>query len=111
MEIDIRQSRLDTVSSLASTLADQLLTEGLASGAFCPEKGEALEKATLLLEECDHPVPDIVANALAQYRHDDLRGNGTSAADETADDAGRVTGGAKGAFFRLIRSVRPAAFA
>ncbi|GLS44115.1 hypothetical protein GCM10007884_21020 [Methylobacterium brachythecii] len=111
MEIDIQQSRLATVSSLASTLADQLLTEGLASGAFCPEKGDALEKASLLLEECDHPIPDIVADALAQYRQDDLVDTDTAEAEPSAAEDGRSTGRAKGAFFRLIRSVRPAAFA
>jgi hypothetical protein len=111
VEIDIQQSRLATVSSLASTLADQLLTEGLARGTFCPEKGDALEKTSLLLEECDQPIPDIVADALAQYRQDDLIEAETAEAETSADEVGRSPGRAKGAFYRLIRSVRPAAFA
>lgn len=111
MNTGSQQSRLDTVSTLASTLADEILSERLVDGSFSAEKSDALEKASRLLEECSHPVPDIVADALAQCRRHDPIEDDTSL-DEVPFGDGRPTkGGAKGAFMRLIRSVRPAASA
>lgn len=59
--------RLSEVSRLAGELADQILTESLL-GAPSAAKVTALGEAVHLLEDCRHPVPDLVADVLSRLQ-------------------------------------------
>lgn len=55
--------RLSEVSRLAGELADQILLESML-GAPSVAKVTALDEAAHLLEDCRHPVPDLVIDVL-----------------------------------------------
>ncbi|GAB6841573.1 hypothetical protein HNR00_000802 [Methylorubrum rhodinum] len=57
--------RLAEVSRLAGELADQILLESMI-GAPSATKVTALGEAVDLLEDCRHPIPDLVTDVLSR---------------------------------------------
>lgn len=57
--------RLSEVSRLAGELADQILLESMI-GTPSAAKVTALDEAVHLLEDCRHPVPDLVTDVLSR---------------------------------------------
>ncbi|WP_342150333.1 hypothetical protein [Methylorubrum sp. SB2] len=58
---------MSEVSRLAGELADQILSESLL-GAPSAAKVTALGEAVHLLEDCRHPVPDLVTDVLSRLQ-------------------------------------------
>lgn len=74
--------RLTEVSRLAGELADQILLESMI-GTPSATKVTALGEAAELLEDCRHPVPDLVTDVLRRL---DLRPSAREAPDAPAGD-------------------------
>lgn len=72
MNSGVPHERLGEVSVMAVTLADRILMEGLTKGTLPVAHGAILWVASLLLEENGHPVPVIVTEVLARFRHSEL---------------------------------------
>ena len=112
MEHALQQDRLGQVSAMAATLADKMLMERLSRGALPLENATALWTASLLLEEHEHPVPDIVSGVLSQFREVE--------ADQSVDEPNvepdppklsAKTGRRTGMAIRLLRPFRALASA
>lgn len=63
-----QQERLETVCTLAATLADRALGHQLKNGTFASEDEHALRAASSLLEEYNYPVPSLVVDFLGRAR-------------------------------------------
>lgn len=111
-----QQDRLQIVSALAASLADRVLMERLTSGILPLSNAHRLWTASLLLEEHRCPIPGIVEDVLAQFRHV-APAEGRDATDPDAEsglDPGAAPepangpGPRKGRLIRLLRPFRPA---
>ena len=108
----MQQDQLETVSALATTLADRMLMERLTRGTLPLANASHLWTASLLLEEHQRPIPRIVADVLDAVRH----GTPAEGTPEPAAQASPVTAAAArgptprtGRLIRILRPFRRAA--
>ena len=109
MDSTTQQNQLEIVGALAASLADRMLMERLTRGALPLENANRLWTASLLLEEHRWPIPDIVADVLAQVRHvEPALDRDDTAFDPDFDAAPAAQGDADAPRTgRLIRLLRP----
>lgn len=100
--------RLSEVSRLAGELADQILLESML-GAPSATKVTALGEAAHLLEDCHHPVPDLVADVLSRlHARPEIDGPADPAGSAVADGLGEpeTLPGRSRFIPRFLRSLR-----
>ena len=108
----MQQDQLETVSALATTLADRMLMERLTRGTLPLANASRLWTASLLLEEHERPIPRIVADVLDAVRHG---APAQDAPEPAAQAASAVTAAAPepaprtGRLVRILRPFRRAA--
>ena len=111
MNSTMQQDQLETVSALASTLADRMLMERLTRGTLPLANASRLWTASLLLEEHQRPIPRIVADVLDEVR----QGEPAEEAFEPVAEAravaapGHEPASRRGRLVRILRPFRRAA--
>ena len=96
------QDQLGTVSDMATTLADRILMDRMIGRVTPIAKAETLWAASLLLEANQQPVPVIVTEALAQFRHPEADNDPEPVVEPGMDRAG----GPMRVLSRLLRPLK-----